>query len=1209
MNTAKRSVGEAGPDPASDVELAHVLEAVLADVEAGRPVDVERLLADHPAVADDLGACLASLRFIEKGAGSLTCPEPGGPGSLENLGDFRIHREIGRGGMGIVYEAEQLSLGRKVALKVLPFAAALDARQLQRFKHEAHAAAHLHHQNIVPVYFVGCERGVHFYAMQYIEGQTLSALIRQLRQRAGKPDQEGEAGGAPASPQARQLADEGQMPVPAAQGLGDSTTDCGPKWQAAPAPDDIPTQAYTPASGSTEASTRHAFHFSTVANLGIQAAEALEHAHQLGVIHRDIKPSNLLLETYPPLSPAGGRGAGGKELRLWVTDFGLAHCQSQPGLTLTGDLVGTLRYMSPEQALAKRVPIDQRTDIYSLGVTLYELLTLEPAFCGDDRQALLRQIAFEEPRPPRRINRAIPRDLETIVLKAMEKNPAERYQTAQELADDLLCCLEDKPIRAKPSTLLQKARKWARRHRPVAWSAGLAAAMVLLVLVGALAVNYVLVSRERDEKQEALGQKEDALRQARQALLLKDQALKEKALALEDVRREKRRADTNLERAREAGAKFLIATASDPRLKDADLHTLRKHLLGTAVPFFEELARQREGDPKLEAERGKAYYKLAFVRTQLGEDKQALADYEQARAILGRLAKDLPASASDRELLGASHDAIGYLLRSQGRLTDAEKAFGKALALFGPLHDGSPGKPRYGLDLARVHIHLGHLLARQGKPAQAQAHCRNALDLVAKLAADFPSLPECRQALAASHDSQGLLLNGLGNRAEALRHHREAQAIQEKLVAEFPGNPGYRRELGLSHTQLGFLLVKLSKIADAERHYDQALAIQRKLADDFPTIPEYRQDLAQTLDSSSTMLLVSQRNREAELASGQALELRKKLVDQFPQILEYRYDLARTYNNLGGQLHTVGKQKEAEAALHKALALHEESPPDMSFSPPLSHAALAATLTQLAMIQMDRKDFPEARRLLQRALDHERAALKACPKEPDYREALRLQYRRLILTLKSLKEHGELAQVAEQSVRELPDNLQAYVTAWQALTLCVKLAEEDARLGNAMGKQLAQRYARRASEFLREAIQRVPDQPAAQNDLAWILANNPAAIFREPTQAVALAHKAVHGAPAEGTFWNTLGAAYYRAGQWEPAISALTESMRLRQGGDSFDWFFLAMANWQLGQKAKANQWFDQGVLWMDKNQPKNEELRRLRAEAAELLGTQTKKN
>src|SRR6266536_2407284 len=216
---------------------------------------------------------------------------------------------------------------------------------------------------------------------------------------------------------------------------------------------------------SSGASRLSRSYFRSVAQLGAQVAEALDHAHQMGVVHRDIKPGNLMLDA---------RG------KVWITDFGLARLDSSASLTVSGDLVGTLRYMSPEQALAKRVTIDHRSDVYSLGVTLYELLTLEPAVGGKDRQELLHQIAFEEPPLPRKVNRAIPQELETIVLKAMEKNPAERYVTAQDLADDLRRFLEDKPIRARRPSLAQRARKWARRHKPLVRAT---AALVLAVLL------------------------------------------------------------------------------------------------------------------------------------------------------------------------------------------------------------------------------------------------------------------------------------------------------------------------------------------------------------------------------------------------------------------------------------------------------------------------------------------------------------------------------------------------------------------------------------------------------------------------------------------------------------------------------------------------------------------------------------------------------
>jgi serine/threonine protein kinase/Tfp pilus assembly protein PilF len=368
---------------------------------------------------------------------------------LGRLGDFQLVREVGRGGMGVVYEAEQISLGRRVALKVLPFAAALDSRQLQRFKNEAQAAACLHHAHIVPVFGVGCERGVHYYAMQYIDGQTLAAIIKNLR-----GGSEWGLAGLSTEPSDR-------------RGAASSTTP--------------PVEEQ-----STEHSAVVPGRFRAAALLGMQAANALEHAHQLGIVHRDIKPANLLVEAASPLA-LEGRGVEAEGFRLWVTDFGLAHCrQGQVGLTVTGDLVGTLRYMSPEQALAQPTGVDHRADIYSLGATLYEFLTLEPAFDGRNREELLRQITLEEPRPQRRVNKAIPLDLETIVQKSMAKNPAERYATARELANDLRRFYLDEPIVARRSTLLQRTRRWGRRHRPVMVSAAVALVAASTVLAGSV---------------------------------------------------------------------------------------------------------------------------------------------------------------------------------------------------------------------------------------------------------------------------------------------------------------------------------------------------------------------------------------------------------------------------------------------------------------------------------------------------------------------------------------------------------------------------------------------------------------------------------------------------------------------------------------------------------------------------------------------------
>jgi serine/threonine protein kinase/Flp pilus assembly protein TadD len=423
----------------------------------------EELLARHPEFADRLAKFLDDQERVDGLAVPLrrviqapSVDDPNKPlfgefTAPQELGDFRLLCQVGRGGMGVVYEAEQVSLGRRVALKVLPFAATMDPKQLQRFQNEARAAAQLHHTNIVPVYYVGCDKGVHFYAMQFIDGQSVAEIIAELRPgaRSAASDQ-GDAAGVDAA--------SGRM-LPSVS--SDTTPEIGKAGIL-----------------STVSSHPDRSFFRLVAQLGIQAAEALDHAHQVGIVHRDVKPANLLVD-------ATGR--------LWVTDFGLAQVQGDSRLTLTGGLIGTLRYMSPEQALAKRGVIDHRTDVYSLGATLYELLTLEPVVGGSDRQELLRQIAFEEPRRPRRRNKALPAELETIVLKALQKNPADRYATAQELADDLERYLRHEPIRARRPSVTQRARKWARRHRPVV----LTAALGLLAAAAVLAGSVGWVVRDR----------------------------------------------------------------------------------------------------------------------------------------------------------------------------------------------------------------------------------------------------------------------------------------------------------------------------------------------------------------------------------------------------------------------------------------------------------------------------------------------------------------------------------------------------------------------------------------------------------------------------------------------------------------------------------------------------------------------------------------
>jgi serine/threonine protein kinase len=574
------------PAPPDESRLTEALQEYLAALEAGQAPERQVFLARYPDIAAALATALEGLDLMhtaaaqiavvaEKSAIPVASTSLGQLSAGMPLGDYRIVREIGRGGMGIVYEAQQLSLRRRVALKVLPFAAVLDPRQFQRFQNEAQAAACLHHKNIVPIFAVGCERGVHYYAMQYIEGQTLAALIHELRQ------QEGVESAAPNPSSGKPAALD---PV---VGRQTPPRDGNAEPLSAPAAPAAETGVRSPAA-STHRSIRAPAFCHAVAQWGIQAAEALDHAHRAGIVHRDIKPANLLVDGHS---------------QVWITDFGLAHVQGDARLTMTGDLVGTYRYMSPEQA-AGGPGVDHRTDIYSLGATLYELLTLKPAFDGKNRQELLRQIDLDEPAPPRRHNPAVPVDLETIVLKAMAKRADERYATAGELAEDLRRFLEQKAILARRPTLRERAGKWSRRHKAV-----VASAVVMLVLLAVgFAASTVLIAREQANTRAAY-----------------DRLAEEQSRTQAAYKAEAR----NFQQARRM-LDFFTQVSADELANKPEAQEVRRKLLQAALDYYQDFIQQRPDDPSTREELVRSHLRVASLLNRMGAPDQALAALEQA---------------------------------------------------------------------------------------------------------------------------------------------------------------------------------------------------------------------------------------------------------------------------------------------------------------------------------------------------------------------------------------------------------------------------------------------------------------------------------------------------------------------------------------------------------------------------------------------------
>lgn len=522
-----------------DRMVEELVESFVERYRRGERPSMSEYIDRHPSLAQRIQEIFPALVMMEQVGRDLQqeiLPTASQllPPRLTSLGDYRIIREVGRGGMGVVYEAEQVSLGRHVALKVLPTHFWTSETQRGRFQREARAAARLHHTNIVPVFGVGEHDGIPYYVMQFIPGQALDDVLVELRRlRAMKQSTRGEATVAfqateaspvdhPDDPRsalalsrallsgeftANRISDQPTEPM---QGIASLLPP--PQLQAAGA-------AASPVSRSTFGSSgterlrqtsggdlqdTNDCYWKSVARIGQQVASALEYAHQQGIVHRDIKPANLLLDL---------RGT------VWVTDFGLAKVQDQQDLTRTGDLLGTLRYMAPEQL---RGSGNAQSDIYALGLTLYELLTMVPAFDAPERGELIQAVLNSNPLRLRSVDSRIPRDLETIVHKAMDGDPSRRYGTAQELAEDLRRFELGEPIHARRQGTLERFIKWSRRN-PVL--AGLSTAVaLLLVAVAAISIisarTFVAQRNDLAEKQVGIvAAKRQAQEQLARALL------------------------------------------------------------------------------------------------------------------------------------------------------------------------------------------------------------------------------------------------------------------------------------------------------------------------------------------------------------------------------------------------------------------------------------------------------------------------------------------------------------------------------------------------------------------------------------------------------------------------------------------------------------------------------------------------------------------
>ena len=843
--------------PTNDSLLDRVVDNYLAARRAGERPDVAALVAHYPEIADDLAACLASLDFLENIAQQerlLVVPTAAGEKykELENggtvrrvegtLGDYRIMGEIGRGGMGVVYEAHQISLQRRVALKVLPFAAILDERAKKRFQNEALAAAQLDHPHIVDVYGVGCERGMHYYAMRLIEGRSLAEIIHHLREQS-----EANPKYVPSS-----LANLVSTCCKVTSTAADTSEEnLAPPSAASPEP--IKPRP-RPRLGRD--------YYRAIATLGMHVAEALDHAHELGVLHRDIKPSNLMLDSTG---------------KAWITDFGLARMDSAASLTHTGDLLGTLRYMSPEQALGKRVPVDHRSDIYSLGVTLYELLVLRPAFDSESRGELLRQVAFEEPTRPRQIDPQIPHDLETIILKAISKDPRSRYDSAIDFRQDLARYLEQKPIHARRPGAMQIIYKAGQRNRRL-----VLATLILL----AIATIGLGVATWR-------------------MTVLKNQAVD----TANNERKERLRASRNLERALTGLWDILWASMPSDGDVSPELKVARKAMYERTVALYESYLTDELNS---EQEKGWIYLSLASVYTgdRLPESKQAA---QKAEAIFAKLRQERPNDPDIARDLGRSHLALLKHHLQERSLLEADSTCRQALEIFEQLHRQYPRRDDIAFNLARAHD------LANGVPRSAVVAARSVTTVTERNAdGRFLAISSGDSQDAAKALREKPIDQAINFRRTVVPDNRLASELMFDLTKRSPGNRDYqvlltsvlRRycgELGRRPDSPTF-----AKLDGIRRHLETLMVEQPALAS------FYKRELVEVHECLAKCF-IAKRDFESVRAN-------------------YEQEIALLKDVL--QSHSVGKSADRLIRAHKDYAKFHEATQDLDSAAQELHAGI-----------------------------------------------------------------------------------------------------------------------------------------------------------------------------------------------------------------------------------------------------------------------------
>ncbi len=820
----------AGSEPAEPT-LGDLVAEALAALESGGPEAVEALVRAHPRQAAPLLERLAALR----GVGLLGSPELAGEALPQRLGGFRLVARLGGGGMGVVYLAEEVRLGRRVALKVVRPDQLLFQGSRARFEREAQAVARLAHPAIVPLFSVGEDGGVPWFAMEFVRGATLAEVIAELRPGGPAALSGRDLWVTVARIEARRARELGLEPAPPPPLPPDSTG-----WARA------------------------------AADVVRRAAEAVAHAHGRGVLHRDVKPSNVLLA-------ADGR--------VLLFDFGLATSADAARLTESGTRVGSLAYMAPEQLDGSA---DERSDVYGLGITLYELLTLELPFAAQGGEALAAAVRQGAVIRPRRRDRALPADLETVVLAGLERDPRRRYASAEEFAADLARVLELRPIRAKPPGPALRARRLVQRHP------GASAALFFALLLLIAAPAAWIVQERRGARQVAA------------------------ALA---------RADHNLERALDAVYRMLVHVGERTLAEVPAAAPARRALLADAVAFYAAFLEENAGDPRLERAALRASTKQAWALWELGEGERAReASQRAAEQALAWFERE-----PGGEALVAWARALDPGLQAARSGGDLEAVAEGAEALLARLEPAYTAAPRdgvltvdLGVALATALDRRANVAAARGEFAAAEPDYRRAAEVLTELLDAHPENLALYPRAAMALNNLGNLLITAGRAGEAIDPLLSAREWSLRALAGRTDGRTAGAELAALEANLASALGANGDISQQLELFTAAAERLRAAVADLPERIEWRRTLAAIYARQAQTLERGGRLEEALEVHRQHVELARGTFERTGGEAEARVAWALALANQAGALRAAdGLEEAAEVARAGLLLLGE----------------------------------------------------------------------------------------------------------------------------------------------------------------------------------------------------------------------------------------------------------------------------------------------